>query len=119
MRAKSIMLTRPLVLEAFCKAADWLEANPDKHTKGVMARDAEGTRVEPNAPEATCFCMYGRMLHELGLAEIEGNGIDDNVRIINDIVPASLHFGIVAGINDRRLSGGNVVINYVREKASC
>ncbi len=49
------------------KALDWLDANPDKHISGTLAKDSEGHTVEPDAPEAQCWCVLGRMVVEGGL----------------------------------------------------
>jgi len=48
-------------------AADWLEANRDKHITGDLAIDASGNDVRYNDPDADCFCALGRLGKELGL----------------------------------------------------
>lgn len=58
-------LTAPLVKAAAKRAADWLEANRDKHIRGRFAEDANGFRVSARSEDATCFCALGRFLHEL------------------------------------------------------
>lgn len=48
-------------------ALDWLEANPDKHIKNVLARKARNSyEVSPLHPSATCFCALGRIAKESG-----------------------------------------------------
>jgi hypothetical protein len=51
---------------AILAAADWLEANPDKHISGDLAQDADGNVVSPLDPEADCFCAMGRLIVESG-----------------------------------------------------
>jgi hypothetical protein len=51
---------------AILAAADWLEANPDKHISVELARTADGGRCSPNASVATCFCALGRIAVEAG-----------------------------------------------------
>lgn len=46
------------------RTLDWLEANPDKATRGQLARDAEGDACDPHYPEAVCFCFIGRLVVE-------------------------------------------------------
>ena len=50
------------------KALDWLDANPDKHITGTLAEDENGKSVEPDSPDAQCWCVLGRMVVEGGLA---------------------------------------------------
>lgn len=53
--------------DALCRAADWLEANPDKHTKVALARNDAGDALDsPFDPAAACFCAYGRAVLEAG-----------------------------------------------------
>jgi len=52
---------------ALLAATTWLRANPTKHIAGSLAVDKEGKDCSPNAPEAECFCMLGRISHELNL----------------------------------------------------
>jgi len=47
------------------RAADWLEANPDRHTTGALARTKEGQLCDPTGPDAYCFCAVGRIQYEL------------------------------------------------------
>lgn len=51
---------------AIRRAADWLEANPDKHITCDLALDASGHATSPTGPEAVCFCALGRIAHEMG-----------------------------------------------------
>lgn len=56
--------TRAQRIALLHKALDWLDANPDKHIAGTLAEDGEGNTVEPDAPEAQCWCVLGRMVVE-------------------------------------------------------
>lgn len=51
---------------AILRAADWLEANPDKHIIAKLATNDCGWLVEPTGPMATCFCAMGRIAKEAG-----------------------------------------------------
>ena len=63
MTATTIKLTPA----AMRRAADWLEANPDKHIAGHLADDKHRRPVpSPFDPRAACFCAYGRYMLELG-----------------------------------------------------
>ena len=55
------------VRQAFLDAADWLEANPDRHIAGYLAADKQGARCTPLDPDAACFCGVGRVAKELNL----------------------------------------------------
>lgn len=59
--------------EGLIAAADWLEANPDRHIQGFLATDASGNGCHPTSPAAECFCAIGRVSHELKL------GTTDNI----------------------------------------
>lgn len=48
-------------------AIDWLEANPDKHVRRNWALDDKGRATTPGDPKATCFCVLGRIAHDIGL----------------------------------------------------
>ena len=48
-------------------AIDWLEANPDKHIRRDFAATDEGYTTTPGDPKATCFCVLGRIAHDIGL----------------------------------------------------
>lgn len=52
---------------AMLAAVNWLRENPDKHIRGTFAKNEKGGYVDPNHPEAVCFCAYGRFLKELDL----------------------------------------------------
>jgi hypothetical protein len=67
--------------EAIRRAADWLEANPDKHMAAFYAANAAGDYVGPNHPDAECFCAIGRIAKECGEAPTSMHGVDrDNRR---------------------------------------
>lgn len=53
---------------ALIRAADWLEANPDRHIQGRLAADEFGTPCTVDAPRAECFCAVGRVAREYGLS---------------------------------------------------
>jgi hypothetical protein len=53
--------------DAILRAADWLEANPDKHITGDLATTDLGTPVSPTSSRATCFCALGRIAKEAGV----------------------------------------------------
>jgi len=46
-------------------AADWLEANPDRHITDDMALTKDGVRCATHVPDAYCFCAVGRIRHEV------------------------------------------------------
>lgn len=50
--------------EAINRAADWLEANPDKHISASYAAGADGNYLFPLDPRAECFCAIGRIAKE-------------------------------------------------------
>lgn len=56
---------RKSIPQALNAAADWLEANPDKHIDVNLARDENGVECHPSTPGATCFCAVGRVAKEL------------------------------------------------------
>ena len=82
----------PKIREAATRAADWLEANPDKHLQVNMAADKHGRPVSTTDPEATCFCAAGRLAHELG------------VSIKTDYIPL---FDLLGGSTTREIYGAN------------
>ncbi len=63
-------MTTPL--EAIRNAVTWLRANPDRHITGDLAQRIDHTPVAANAPDAHCFCVLGRISHELGLPNYPG-----------------------------------------------
>jgi hypothetical protein len=108
---------------AILAAADWLEANPDKHIAGDLAQDALGRVVGPLDPAAVCFCAMGRLVIESGqpldldackvFAQIgQAVGLDDEaltvVWMTNDIHPIAKH----------GRSGNPAVIPYLRSLAA-
>lgn len=50
--------------DAARRALAWAKANPDKIVSGVLATNADGQRVTTRDPDATCFCLVGRIAHE-------------------------------------------------------
>lgn len=55
------------VRNALLSAADWLEANPDKHIASFLSVDKNGKTVPPTSKNAVCFCGVGRVCKELDL----------------------------------------------------
>lgn len=55
------------VTTAIVKAIDFLDKNPERHIIGDLAIDSNGQDCDPNDPDAQCFCMLGRISHELDL----------------------------------------------------
>jgi hypothetical protein len=93
--------------EAILRAADWLEANPDKHIAGYLAANALGERVTSSSPEAVCFCAMGRIMKELNVATANDTEIPRHVR------------RMIYEENDRFGGKGNpAVITYLRELAA-
>lgn len=60
-----IAFSNTKLAKAMIDAADWLEANPDKHTTGAAARDANGAPIRAHLSDAVCFCAMGRVVHNL------------------------------------------------------
>lgn len=52
--------------EAILRAADWLEANPDKHISGTMV-------------DGDCFCAIGRIALEYGILPVVSDVFDLDV----------------------------------------
>lgn len=48
-------------------AIDWLEANPERHVRRNWALTEQGHVTTPGDPKATCFCILGRIAHDIGL----------------------------------------------------
>lgn len=59
------MTDQTKVAEALRKAADFLEANPDKRTTGFFARDEYGVICHPRSPKACSWCALGRFMVEM------------------------------------------------------
>lgn len=62
-------IDREELLGAVAKAADWLEANPDKHIQGRYAVDDYGNGV--HAAYAKCMCAIGAVACQMGASVIE------------------------------------------------
>lgn len=61
-------------------ALDWLEANPDKHIGGALAKEkAGGKDVSVQSEQADCFCAIGRIAHDAGFDDDEA-GFDMKLR---------------------------------------
>jgi len=106
---------------ALLRTADWLEAHPDRHITTVLATAANGNEVWPFAPEAHCFCAYGRFLVELG---DEGQRLYEDANGYGAVFDATgIRYETVYNINDRMPEGGDgehgnpEVIDYLRQKA--
>jgi hypothetical protein len=65
--------------EAILRAADWLEANPDKHIAGSLAIDVLGQRCSPTSPLAECFCALGRIALEANVDSPPGTRSYDTI----------------------------------------
>ena len=72
------------------KAYELLDS-PEKWTKGVMARDANGEHVLHDSPNAVCWCMLGaieRCLNAGGAARVrdvlEARGLGRSISGFND-----------------------------------
>jgi hypothetical protein len=113
------MITRDQILDAALKAADWLEANHNRHIAGTLALNSEGRTTDPASGDAQCFCMVGRITKEL-------NTFND----VEAIRHWPEEFTLIVPMNDStrdyetepacpirkgRLSDGKEVIKYVRE----
>lgn len=68
--------TTPERLHHIHDALDWLEANPAKHIKNILARDQRGYEVSPLSPMATCFCALGRIAKESGAEDSSFTGVE-------------------------------------------
>lgn len=89
------------VREAAGRAADWLEANPDKHIGKKLATDDTGLSVSTLSPDATCFCAVGRWARELG---IDTRRINYGLRCK---IGGDFSFGSVFLSNDRGIEFGD------------
>lgn len=79
------MTTREILI-----AARALIAAPEGWTQGEYARDADGCAVDPDNPDAVCFCALGAIERACERG-IDG---DEAIQAIQRIV------GLVAGFND-------------------
>lgn len=80
---------------AIARALIWLRENPEKHITGSLAVTKEGLGCAPNDPEAECFCVLGRISHELDTdnypiyasdeiaAQFRAVGLSDNHEVYN------------------------------------
>lgn len=66
-------------IDALNRTIDWLEAHPDNAITGHMATNKYGHSVRPHDPEATCFCMLGRLCVEAGIRPLD-NSLTDAMR---------------------------------------
>lgn len=69
------MIYTDTVRAAAGRAADWLEANRDKHITIQLALTTEGEIVTPTDPKADCFCALGRLAKELNLDASTGGEV--------------------------------------------
>lgn len=96
------------VIEAFNRALDWLEANPDKHITRDLAQNKHGRIVWPTRKTADCFCALGRFAKEMDLP-CRGPRDSANYEIIYDtLAPLGISGSSVFTINDRGRGKGNV-----------
>jgi len=123
------MSDKPIVT-ALRNTAAWLAANPDKHISGRLAEDKNYNFIKsPFAPEAACFCAYGRMLVELdALGEpvktlFEKEYLDHDRPDADFYGPMHQRYGIlyeeVYMVNDstRSHQGNRRVIPFLQDKA--
>lgn len=94
------------------RAADWLEANPDKHIIGNMAHDEQHNEVPANSPQAMCWCAVGRLAKELDNPAVDLD--EGSYAPINEVLGAECVTTIFTR-NDRLREGG---IEALRELAS-
>lgn len=53
-----------MIVTLILKQVRALLANPDRWTKGEMARNAFGAPIDPQGSNATCWCLMGAIHHE-------------------------------------------------------
>jgi hypothetical protein len=91
-----------------CNAAiDWLEAHPERHISGALARDVDGRGCSPVAPRAHCFCITGRIAHDLGndWSEVERLVHFNSYREVRALLePFNFNANTLAGINDYEMT---------------
>lgn len=112
------------VKAAIARAADWLEANPEKHGAGILAVDARGFTVEPTDPAAKCFCALGRIAKEANLVTSPRDSnmyglFHDFLQPLNissvDIYIRNDRSGDFGYTDTGSIRGNPAVINYLRE----
>lgn len=110
---------KPQLVEAFCKAADWLEQHPDNHITHDLAMDENSNVVPVTSPKAECFCAFGRFMRELGVSDADVDHIQEVSNQLADNSLEDLGFVPIFQINDSEDDGKVRVIKYIKEKASC
>lgn len=80
------------------RTLDWLEANPEKATRGQLARDEDGYACDPHGPEADCFCFIGRLIVEADI-RLNETGYGDGV--VGWFKPTGARYDRFMGENDR------------------
>lgn len=85
-------------------ALDWLEANPDKHIGGALAKEKLGGKVvSVQSEQADCFCAIGRIAHDAGFDD-DKPGFDDKLRDFLSF--ANAEPVLAAHINDQHVLMG-------------
>jgi hypothetical protein len=104
------------VKQALIAAADWLEANPERHTTSYLALDSQGRTCNPDDPDAQCFCGVGRVAKELG---VTGTRVYDKVdEAINERLPRRMiekpPTEVIVRLNDQGGRDRQMVCNLAR-----
>ena len=86
-------------------ALNWLEANPDKHIGGALAKEKAGGKVvSVQSEQAGCFCAIGRIAHDAGFDDDEP-GFDAKLRDFLSF--ANAEPVLVTRINDQHVLMGS------------
>ena len=94
--------------EALLAGADFLEANPDKWTRGTYARDEVGQSIGPLHPDACTFCALGAARRACGITHYD---------LVELQPPGDTRFGDVFLFNDNHAETVFDVIRFMREAA--
>lgn len=95
------------------RAIQWLRDNPDRHIAGAMAIDDHGKGVSPSSPDASCFCIVGRVACEV--AKDRGIDVNHSVLLKNN---ARTLFRETMGMDEDRFIGINDT-NYDERPLVC
>lgn len=83
------------------RTLDWLEANPDRAIAYDMALDADDRQVNPDDPNAKCFCFAGRLCVEADVKLRRSDNGDFDLSPLRDwIVPLPTTVGALISCND-------------------
>ena len=69
-------------LDVLTKTRELL-SDPERWTKGSMAKNASGCTVRPDREDAVCFCLDGALTRAAGGS---GNGYPEATRILEETV---------------------------------